>query len=48
MLYVCGDLPGLAGTTGTESQRQRDYDIGSCAKILITAELDRPSGVDYE
>jgi len=48
MLRVCGDLPGHAGTIGTESLRQRDKDIGPWAKILITPELDRPSGVDYE
>jgi len=41
MLCVCGDPPGLSGTTGTESQRQRDYNFGSWAKILIMSELEQ-------
>jgi hypothetical protein len=40
MLFVCGDLPVRSVTTGTELQRRRDYDFGSWAKIMITAELD--------
>ena len=48
MLFVCGDLLVRSVTSGTGVQRQRGYDFGSWAKIMITAELEQVASVTNE